>query len=256
MQGSFLAPARRVPRQSGAVRCASTPASRTSAMPRTGKNWPRRTGCAQPGAQADPPPRSPGPQSKRRFARWFRRGNGRMVSTGCSFGLQGRRVGRARFAGTTGFLALCQPAPSATRWAHAPGATCRPIPAGWARLASVFAQGMTHAAPVARAGRTAPKMGGPGAAAVLRRPRRLCPCAPAGGQASPAGRRAPRPEPTPRGGCLSPRQAAPQAPVRRGFFAMVPGLPDRSAEDAGAPEALRRRAGGVDRRAIRTPLPG
>lgn len=52
----------------------------------------------------------------------------------------------------------CQPAPSSTRTAWAPGATVRAISARWAFIASVSAKGMTRPAAVARAGQAAPKI--------------------------------------------------------------------------------------------------
>jgi hypothetical protein len=65
---------------------------------------------------------------------------------------------KVMLSGTMRLLELCQPAPSRTSRACAPGATCRLLSARWAFIASVFACGMTSAAPVARSGQTAPKM--------------------------------------------------------------------------------------------------
>ena len=60
-------------------------------------------------------------------------------------------------SGTARVLLLCQPAPSSTRMACAPGATLRAIPAGWAFIAAVLTKGRTRPAAAPRPGQTAPK---------------------------------------------------------------------------------------------------
>ena len=62
-----------------------------------------------------------------------------MFSTGLSSGLWGGSVSRVMFAGATRSFELCQPAPSRTRMAWAPGETCRLICARWALIVSVLA---------------------------------------------------------------------------------------------------------------------
>ena len=89
-----------------------------------------------------------------------------------------------------------QPAPSSTSTAWAPGATVRAISARCRFIASVSAKGRTRAAPVARAGQTAPKDVGPFVSGVA--PARPGAASPRPLSACPARRPAPRPGTRPR----------------------------------------------------------
>ena len=62
-----------------------------------------------------------------------------MFSTGLSSGLQGGSVSKVMFAGTTSSFELCQPAPSRTRSAGAPGETALAISARCRVIVSVLA---------------------------------------------------------------------------------------------------------------------
>ena len=82
-----------------------------------------------------------------------------MFSCGFNSGLYGGNASRLMLAGSFRRLPVwCHPAPSNVTTAWAPGATQRLISDRCRFMAATLTQGSTNAAPVPRAGQTAPKM--------------------------------------------------------------------------------------------------
>ena len=79
-----------------------------------------------------------------------------MFSAALSSGLAGGIGSSVRFSGIFSLSVVCQPARSSSRIACAPVTTVRAISSRCFCIASVSAEGIARAAPVSRAGQTAP----------------------------------------------------------------------------------------------------